>query len=51
MKNTYVIFLTKSGNRCESGVQLQVQADSEFNAIQIALQRHPGLKVASIKAK
>lgn len=51
MKKTYEVLVNSSGNPSHGGTRLTVQAESEHNAIQIALQRHPNEKVASIKEK
>lgn len=51
MKKTYEVFVNTSGNPSHSGTRFTVQAESEYEAIQEALRRHPNEKVASIKEK
>ncbi len=52
MKKTYEVFVNTTGNPNGSGTRITVQAESEHEAMQIALQRSPrGYVVASIKQK
>lgn len=53
MKKTYVVFVNKTGNPHGSGTQVTVQAESEHDAMRIALQRVGGknMVVASIKER
>ncbi len=53
MKKTYEVFCNSTGNPNASGVRVRVEAESEFEAMQIALRRAGGsnTKVASIKEK
>ncbi len=51
MKKVYTVFVNTTGNPNGSGVQVTVQAESEFEAMQKALRDHPNCKVASIKQK
>ena len=52
MKKEYSVFLTKTGNPNSSGVRMYIEAETEFEAIQIALKRAaPGYQVASINLK
>ena len=52
MKKEYSVFLSRSGRETDSGVRMYIMAETEFEAMQIALRRAaPGYKVASIKLK
>ena len=52
MKKTYAIVMNDSGRSNDyATVSFTVQAESEHNATQIALQRHPDKKVISVKEK
>ena len=53
MKKEYEIFCNSTGNPNSSGVRIRVTAESEHQAIQLALQRAGATnnKVASVKVK
>ncbi|MBQ8337790.1 MAG: hypothetical protein IJY33_01460 [Oscillospiraceae bacterium] len=51
MKKTYEVFVNRTGNPSGSGTRMNIQAESEHEAIQIAKKRHPNEVVASIKQK
>ena len=52
VKKEYSVFLSRSGRETDSGVRMYIMAETEFEAMQIALRRAaPGYKVASIKLK
>lgn len=53
MKKTYEVFVNKTGNPNGSGTRVTVQAESEHEAMRLALQRVGGIGnvVASIKQK
>ena len=53
MKRTYEILVNKVGKPGYSGTRVTVQAESEFEAMQIALRRAgvPDGKVAEVKVK
>lgn len=53
MKKTYEILVNKEGKRGYSGTRVTVQAESEFEAMQIAIRRSgvPNGQVAEVKQK
>ena len=53
MKKTYSVLVNNTGRPTSGGVRVTVQADSEFEAMRLAIQRAgvPNGQVAEIKQK
>lgn len=51
MKKKYEIFMNQTGNPVGSGVRMNIEAESEFEAIQKAKAKYPHYQVASVKEK